>query len=165
MINTFRTRHLSPYEKAARTRKANRKAMKAKRTLALLVIMAISLAVYDAAIKSLLSDFEPLPVQASQIEPDKPMQEWVFNQWEEAYGLDIAIKMASVIQCESNWNTESINYRSNDYGLYQFNKVHLPKRLLPSCSLDYKCATEKALDLYDEQGFTPWVCARTLGIR
>ena len=89
---------------------------------------------------------------------------WIREQWEEA-GADWN-EVWAVVQAESGWNSDAWNCNNNgslDLGLYQGNSIH--KDLTPSCALSTICSTNWSIALWKEQGFTPWVAAKKLGIQ
>jgi hypothetical protein len=95
----------------------------------------------------------PAPLSAE----DYIRQEWekAGAKWEEVY---------MVVQAESRWNKDAWNCNTNgtlDAGLYQHNSVH---KIPLSCLTDIECSTKEAIKLYREQGWTPWVGAKKLGL-
>jgi len=98
---------------------------------------------------------------------------WIKEQWETRTNAKWE-NVYAVIQGESGWNSDA--WRCNgagnsgikgskalDLGLYQGNSQH--DSLSPSCALSTICSTNWSIDLYNEQGFAPWMAAAKLGIR
>lgn len=89
---------------------------------------------------------------------------WIKEQWQTRTNAKWE-NIYAVIQGESGWNSDAWNCNNNgslDLGLYQGNSIH--KELTPSCALNTVCATNWAIELYNEQGLTPWVAAKKLGL-
>ena len=97
-------------------------------------------------------------------EPD--IMAWVLNEWDKVGAKD---RINAVITCESGWDVNRLHINNNntvDLGLYQWNSLHLSSGLITlKCAGDYKCATQKAIELYKDKKFQPWVCAKLLNIK
>lgn len=93
-------------------------------------------------------------------------KEWALDQWEALGGKKLRDQANLVFFNESGFNENAFHCNNNgsvDLGFYQFNSVHIPKRLSIKCAGDIECATQKALEMYKEQGWTPWTAAKKLG--
>lgn len=88
--------------------------------------------------------------------------EWIKQQWEAA-GADWE-KVWAITQIESGWDNNawrcnspgsSIENKTSalDVGYYQLNSIH---KIPLSCAVDPVCSTQKAIELWKEQGWTPW---------
>lgn len=74
-------------------------------------------------------------------------------------------KMIDIAYGESGlrWNAHNKNTNgSEDFGVFQINSVHT-KRFGEEFKNDYKANIQVAYALYKQQGFGPWVAARSLG--
>jgi len=112
----------------------------------------------ETIIKEVQAKFDNDVMEKFELTP----QEWVLNEWEKVGQRENAY---AVIQCESRWDEYAINHNSNgtyDRGIYQINDVH---NIPAECAFDYKCATEFAIELWEKQGWAPWVCSKNLGIK
>lgn len=71
-----------------------------------------------------------------------------------------------VANCESGLRKDAINKANNngttDYGVFQINSVHI-KRYGKDFTTDWQENVRVAKKIYDAQGFTPWVCAKSIG--
>ena len=85
------------------------------------------------------------------------------EQWEERTNAPWH-EVWAVVQGESGWNSDAYNTNTNgtiDSGLYQLNSIHdIPL----SCTINTVCATNHAIELYNEQGWCPWVASWSLGL-
>ena len=111
--------------------------------------------------KEVARTLQPTPSQ-----PSVGSKKWIRAEWERA-GADWS-KVYAVMQCESYWDNNKYNVNTNgtiDLGIYMFNSCHIPSRLSLECASDPVCSTKKAVELWGEQGFAPWVCANNLGIK
>jgi hypothetical protein len=101
-----------------------------------------------------------------EVKPIFYNKDWALKEWEKIGQRDNAL---IVFQCESHWDMNKWNINTNktiDAGAYMFNSVHFKSgRLTLNEATDWKIATEKAIELYKEQGWTPWVCAKLEGIK
>jgi hypothetical protein len=94
---------------------------------------------------------------------ERSLEEHVWDILTNEYNLSMQEKIQAmgIISCESRWNKMAINKNrdgSFDLGLWQINeKYHSIGR---DCSFDVYCSTRYAMKLYQEQGWTPWVCSR-----
>jgi hypothetical protein len=136
-------------------------------TLAMAVVGAQE--VYIQASQRVKDLFSP-KVQTVTAETPEPtdMRDWVLWKVKEA-GID-PYEAYSIINCESLWNPEQLQWKANDngvdIGLWQINSYH-QKQVKPSCSLDYKCATEEAIKIYQKRGnnWSAWNCAKIVGLK
>jgi hypothetical protein len=117
-------------------------------------------------IKSVQKETPIQKVEAKEeVKPIVYDKEWALREWEKIGQRDNAL---IVFQCESHWDMNKWNINTNktiDAGAYMFNSVHFKSgRLTINEATDWKKGTEKAIELYKEQGWTPWVCARLEGI-
>jgi hypothetical protein len=106
---------------------------------------------------------EEVSVEAGASSPKLGSKEWIREEWENT-GASWE-EVWAVTQLESSWNPENWNCNTNgslDMGLYQLNTVH--DHIKPSCAFNAICATYKAIELYKEQGWTPWVAAAKLNL-
>lgn len=107
-------------------------------------------------------------VTADTLEPTD-MKEWVLWRVKNA-GID-PYEAYSIVNCESRWNPEAVNGSHNnngngtDLGLFQINTKFQPQ-VKPSCSLDYKCATDEAIKIYQKNhdSWQAWSCAKVVGL-
>ncbi|MGY6501515.1 MAG: transglycosylase SLT domain-containing protein [Acidimicrobiales bacterium] len=79
---------------------------------------------------------------------------------------DQAIRVA---HCESTHRWDAVSPGGGNWGLFQINTVHRGRVAAMGMSWDqmlmpYQNA-QVAADLWAEQGWGPWTCARNLGIR
>lgn len=112
-------------------------------------------------------------LQAEEVEVtinEDPMA-WMQKQWIDA-GANWN-EVWAVTKIESQWDQEAWNCNGKgssldeetyalDVGLYQLNSIHEIKL---SCSIDLRCATNEAIRIWKEQGWTPWYGAAKLGIK
>jgi hypothetical protein len=111
-----------------------------------------------------------LPAQAEGAEsspaPSVGSKEWVKKRWEDAGAKWEDVY--AVVQIESGWNANAFNCNTNrtvDLSWYQLNSVHLKRCGDLKCLADPVCSTDCAIDIWKEQGWTPWVGAKKLGIK
>lgn len=98
------------------------------------------------------------------------MKDWVLWKVKQA-GID-PYEAYAIVNCESRWNSEAINSATNnggngeDLGIFQINTKFQPQ-VKPSCSLDYKCATEEAIKIYkkNHNSWGAWSCAKIVGLK
>lgn len=81
------------------------------------------------------------------------------------YGLTLEekIKAAMIIECESKWNPNAFNSKTDDFGLWQINYYHHIKngKTTITCAMDIECSTEYAVKLYREWGsWSAWTCSK-----
>jgi hypothetical protein len=79
---------------------------------------------------------------------------------------DQAIRVA---HCESTLRHDAVSRGGGNWGLFQINRVHRPRVEAMGFSwsdmlLPYENSIVAA-DIWAEQGWRPWTCARMLGIR
>lgn len=83
----------------------------------------------------------------------------------EIFGKD-ADRAIWVAKCESGLRKDAYNGSNSnstaDYGVFQINSVH-QKRFGQGYMVDWKENVRVAKKIFDEQGFSPWVCARSIG--
>lgn len=83
----------------------------------------------------------------------------------EVFGDD-ADRAIAVAKCESGLRPNAINNKNTngtiDHGIFQINSVHEKKRGSAFKS-DWKANVRVAKQIFDEQGFRPWVCAKSIG--
>lgn len=83
----------------------------------------------------------------------------------EAFG-DKADEAIWLSKCESGLRRDAVNDKnsngSTDYGVFQINSIHT-KRYGEAFKTDWKANVQVAKKIYDAQGFTPWVCAKSIG--
>lgn len=79
---------------------------------------------------------------------------------------DDADRAIWVAKCESGLRTNAINDKNKngtvDHGVFQINSVHT-KRFGSEFKTDWKANVRVARAIQKEQGFKPWVCARSIG--
>lgn len=74
-------------------------------------------------------------------------------------------------ECENRaWNPEAINvnndsHKSIDVGIMMINMYWHRNEVKLSDMLDYKKNIDFGLKMFQDQGFTPWVCAKKMGIK
>ena len=77
-----------------------------------------------------------------------------------------AIKMLS--ECEnSTFDQSRRNHNRNgsiDYGVFQINSIHKRKRGKKFIA-DWRENVKVAKQIYDEQGWSPWSCSYTIGVK
>lgn len=124
--------------------------------------------IYQAGSQRVRDFFHP-KVETAVAETPEPtdMKEWVLWRVGKA-GID-PYEAYMIIQKESKWNPEAMQWKLNDngvdIGLWQINSYHHPE-VKPSCSLDYKCATEAAIKIHDSwKGWGAWTTAKDLGLK
>jgi hypothetical protein len=92
------------------------------------------------------------------------VEEWVLAEVEKA-GLN-SHEAYAIIKCESNFNPLNVNYKSDDYGLWQINKMHFNENFTVADALDYKKATEWAIaKRIHDNSWSAWVCADLLHLK
>lgn len=105
-----------------------------------------------------------LEAKSDQICPtggDIKVQVWCLL---DKYGLTLEekIKAVSVIDCESKWNFNAFNSKTDDFGLWQISYPHQIKtgKTTIACSMDIICSTDFAMKLFLENGrsFKLWSC-------
>lgn len=74
-----------------------------------------------------------------------------------------------VAHCESTLRADAISPGGGNWGLFQINRIHRPRVEAMGFTWDqmlqgYENAVVAA-DIWAEQGWRPWTCARNLGIR
>lgn len=83
----------------------------------------------------------------------------------EVFGAD-AERAIGVAKCESGLRKNAINKANRngsvDHGVFQINSVHTKKRG-EDFKTDWKANVRVAKQIFDEQGFRPWVCAKAIG--
>lgn len=83
----------------------------------------------------------------------------------EVFGDD-ADKAIWMARCESGLRANAVNDKNRngtvDYGVFQINSVHI-KRHGDGFTKSWKENVNVAKKIFDEQGFTPWVCAKSVG--
>lgn len=80
----------------------------------------------------------------------------------EPEGKYVIREALAVAFCESGWRTEALNKNTNgstDHSVFQINSVHTKKRGF-EFTTDWKQNIKVAYQLYKEQGWGPWVCAK-----
>ena len=95
-------------------------------------------------------------------EEELSVKEYIFETVKTELGLDVAIDAINVVNCESRFNPNAIgmNRSSVDLGVWQWNNVYHPE-VTPQCAFDYRCATEKAIELYKiDNSFRQWACSK-----
>lgn len=74
----------------------------------------------------------------------------------------------AVARCESGLNPAAVSPGGGNWGLFQINRVHAGRAAAQGWSWDMMLHTIEnthiAADLWLEQGWRPWSCARNLGI-
>lgn len=73
-----------------------------------------------------------------------------------------------VAKAESGMRCDAMGVNTNktfDAGLWQINSIHLKKGWKLADLLDCKKSTQLAFTIYEQQGFSPWVAAKKLGIK
>ena len=53
--------------------------------------------------------------------------------------------------------------RGRDRGLWHISSLYY-KDIPNSCTYDYKCATEHAIEILKKRGFKEWTCGKLLGL-
>lgn len=153
---------------------ANKKLIRTHIAYQLIIInmIAWSIAVYSGHnfYKEYVSlEIKNVSAEAGNInEPVVYDKEWALDQWEKLGGQELRDEAVLVFFGESGFNKDATHCNTNgtvDLGFYQANSVHIPKRLSIECAGSIKCSTEKMLELYKEQGWTPWTQAKKLGIK
>lgn len=106
------------------------------------------------------------PVQHVTASAEQSVKDYVLDEVSKA-GID-PYEAYAIINCESRWDTQAINVNSKhgsvDLGLWQINNIF--QKVTPECSVDYRCATSKAIEIYKSRGnWSAWSCANKLGIK
>lgn len=119
---------------------------------------------FNGVIKDVSAQSYLVNVNKSELIVDnRAIEEHVWDIMTNEYGLSLQekAKAISIIQCESRWNKMAINKNSDgsyDLGLWQINEKY--HKIGRECSFDVYCSTRYAMELYKQQGWTPWVCSR-----
>lgn len=83
----------------------------------------------------------------------------------EVFGAD-ADRAIGVAKCESGLRKNALNDKNRngtvDHGLFQINSVHTKKRG-SAFKTDWQANVRVAKQIFDEQGFRPWVCSKAIG--
>lgn len=107
----------------------------------------------------------PTPTPTIQPEPSLTDKQEVMTYILEVFGDD-ADRAIWVAKCESGLRKNAINDKNpngtTDYGVFQINSVHTKKRG-EAFKTDWKANVDTAKQIFDEQGFRPWVCAKSIG--
>ena len=132
-----------------------------------LIIWSISailnIKAYNNLLDALVQDVEAYTISPKMEQVEPTMEEWVKRETEKA-GMPWSEAWA-VIQCESEWNEWAYGKASDDFGLWQINQIHIRSgRTTLKCALDYKCATQVAIEFWQAKGWLPWTCANKLNI-
>lgn len=83
----------------------------------------------------------------------------IVDNWSE-YGKEETLKAIKTFYCESKWEEKAYNLNTNgsyDSGVAQINSVHNQDKddlMRADYNLEY------AKQLFEDQGWGPWVCAR-----
>lgn len=97
--------------------------------------------------------------------PSLSEKQEVMNYIIEVFGDD-ADRAIGVAKCESGLRKKAFNGANKngtaDYGVFQVNSVH-EKRFGQGFMIDWKENVRVAKKIFDEQGFRPWVCAKSIG--
>lgn len=86
--------------------------------------------------------------------PLNDIQQYICNK----FGKD-CVTALSIARAESNYNCNEINVNSNgtvDFSVFQENSVHLNHGFTLADLSDCKRMVDRAYELYQKQGFTPW---------
>lgn len=81
---------------------------------------------------------------------------------------EVAIQVA---QCESGLRPDAVGYNTNgsyDTGVFQINSIHAKKIPSPNKKewlMNPENNIKLAKQIYDRQSWSPWVCAKKLGIK
>jgi len=82
----------------------------------------------------------------------------------EKFGDDAADAITMINKCENHaFDPEVTNHNSNgtiDRGVFQINSVHGGEELF-----EWKTNIDKAYDIYQAQGWSPWTCSYVVGVR
>lgn len=74
----------------------------------------------------------------------------------------------AVAQCESGMNPNAISPGGGNWGLFQINRVHSGRAAAHGWAWEHMLYSWEnslmAAELWSEQGWRPWTCARHLGI-
>ena len=96
------------------------------------------------------------PVQSSPTYVLTEVQEQKLYLYERSLEEELTYKqfatLRKVAECESNWEQDAYNQKTEDRGLFQLNRVHWAKAQEETWqgNIDY------ALELYLKQGTKPW---------
>lgn len=122
----------------------------------------------DVVYKTILSNLIPTPTPIKEVEEKIILSPGVVETIRWAFqdkGEKVIQEAIRVAKCESGLRPDAVNdknkNKSRDDGTFQINSVH---GVNPRFLKDYRVNIMVARKLYDEQGWTPWVCARKLGI-
>lgn len=107
-----------------------------------------------------VKSFDPCQLSVVKCETENPRQ-YVVDEFDKA-GLD-GDKMAKIVECESHFNVNAVNYNRNgtkDLGLYQINSVH---QVSDKCRKDLICSTKWAINkVKKDKSFKAWVCEKLI---
>lgn len=109
--------------------------------------------------------------EAPICQPDTTVydKDWALEQWEKIGQRDNALLVffeESGLKQEAWYCNDKGSMASLDIGFYQWNSQHFKTgRITLECAVSIKCSTEKAIEMYQEQGFTPWFGADKFGLR
>jgi len=106
----------------------------------------------------------PLPTEIVTKSDKQEVIEYIV----EVFGEDSADAITMLRKCENpNFSKTHINTNSNgtsDYSPMQINDIHA-KRFGNGFKTDWKENVRVAKAIFDEQGFAPWACSRTIGVQ
>ena len=85
-----------------------------------------------------------------------PMKEWITQEFKQAgINTDVA---DCVLWGESNYNVNSVNTKSLDFGIAQWNIMHIKSGFISlECAGSYRCSIEKMIEkVKSDKGFSGW---------
>lgn len=86
----------------------------------------------------------------------------------EKFGEDSADAITLVRKCEnSTFDQTRTNHNNNgsvDYGVFQINSIHTA-RFGEEFKTDWKANVDVAYEIFSEQGWSPWACSSTIGVK
>lgn len=92
----------------------------------------------------------------------------IFTYIVEKFGEDAGDAITLVRKCEnSTFDQTRTNHNRNgsvDYGIFQINSIHTA-RFGEEFKTDWKANVDVAYEIFSEQGWSPWACSSTIGVK
>lgn len=110
---------------------------------------------------SLIATTSATPTPALELSDKQEVMNYII----EVFGDD-ADRAIWIAKCESGLRKNALNDKNGngttDHGIFQINSVHIARRG-DAFTYDWKANVHTAKKIFDEQGFKPWVCAKSIG--